>query len=81
MTSDLRPAMLWPPLRVRFLYGTLYFNSRRRSGQDLALDVQLAQGNCKAYFILLIIYILYIVLRCDLRYTLKGFVVFVCLSV
>ena len=25
-TSDSCPAMLWPPLRVRFLYGTRYFN-------------------------------------------------------
>ena len=26
ITSDSCPAMLWPPLRVRFLYGTLYFD-------------------------------------------------------
>jgi len=44
-TSDSCPAMLWPPLRVRSLYGTLYFSIQPyRYSTRAAATIDLAKG-------------------------------------
>jgi len=43
--------MLWPPLRVRFLYGTQYFNTGCWMGHDIGLPWDRAKARSDARFL------------------------------